>query len=173
MYRVRDLTETAWSLDVESFARNVGPIVLVQQPPPEARVALVRAAPPKYTVPLPTLNENSLPALGKFEDLIVATLPARLPDGTLQLVIGRNAGNDLVVPDPAVSGRHAALRWDGKKAILVDLGSANGTFINLKKMGTQATLNNGDQLSFGLSTFAYLTAAAFHAKLRAWKPRPR
>lgn len=169
--QVRDFGELAWRLDVAAFTARLGPIGLMQQPAPEARLAQVRAGRAKFTVPLPTLNAATLPMLGHFEDLIVATLPMPLPDGSVQLVIGRNVGNDLVVEDPAVSGRHAAIRWDGKKGILVDLGSVNGTFVNRKKMGTQATLKSGDQLSFGLSTFAYLLAADFHAQLRTWNAR--
>jgi hypothetical protein len=172
MLRVRHLAELAWRLPVDSFVAKIGPIGLVQQPPPAARVALVREKRPQRTVPLPTLNANTLPALGKFEDLLVATLPAALPDGTVQLVIGRNPENDLVVEDPAVSGRHAAIRWDGKKGIIVELGSANGTFINLQKMGTQATLKNGDELSFGLSVFLFLHAPEFHARLKQWSTKP-
>ncbi len=145
--------------DVAAFTARLGPIGLMQQPPPEARAEQVRKGKAQFTLPLPTLNANTLPALGQLDELLVATLPAALPDGTVQLVIGRSPGNDLVVEDPSVSSRHAAIRWDGKKGIVVELGSVNGTFVNRKKIGTQATLKNGDQLSFGLSTFIYLLVA--------------
>lgn len=167
MVRVRQLSEVAWTLDAAAFTARMGPIGLMQQPPSERLAMQVREGRVKFTLPLPTLNSENLPALGKFEDLIVATLPAPRPDGTVQLRIGRDAGNDLIVEDPAVSGIHAAIRWDGKRGILVELGSVNGTFINRKKLTQlQTTLNNGDQLSFGLSTFVYLHAADFHALLR-------
>jgi hypothetical protein len=161
-------------MDLAAFTHQMGPIVLMQQPPPAGRAAQLRKSPPKFTLPLPTLNSATLTALGNFEDLLVATLPAPLPDGTVELVIGRNPENDLVIEDPAVSGRHAAIRWDGKKGILVELGSINGTFVNRKKLtGTQVTLSNNDSLSFGLSTFAYLHAAEFHAWLRLWNSNRR
>lgn len=172
MLRVRNLIEFAQRYDVAGFTQSVGPIGLMQQPPPQARADLVRKQKPKHTVPLPTLNANTLPMLGDFEQLLVATLPPAKADGSVDLTIGRTADNTLVVEDPAVSARHAAIRWDGKKGILVDLGSANGTFVNRKRMPTaQQVLGNGDELAFGLSTFVYLLAADFHARLRASSKR--
>ena len=172
MLRVRDFAEMAWRFEVAAFTAKLGPIGLMQQPPPPERAAQVRQKRPDRTLPLPTLNAETLPMLGTFENLLVATLPPPLKDGTVQLVIGRNPESDLMVEDPSVSGRHAAIRWDGKKGIIVDLQSINGTFINRMKIGTQATLNNGDQLSFGLSTFVYLLAPDFHAQLRRWSRNP-
>ena len=48
------------------------------------------------------------------------------PENTL----GADPGNDLVLNDALVSGRHARLRWDGAGWWLEDLGSTNGTLVN-------------------------------------------
>lgn len=46
------------------------------------------------------------------------------------LTIGRNAGNDIVLPHVAVSAQHAELTRLGDKVILKDLNSTNGVFVN-------------------------------------------
>lgn len=170
MLLVRDLTKLAWFRSADAFVRFLGPIVLMQQPPSEEprKGHFDSAVPP--TVPLPQLNPDLLLApLGGLGGLAVTMLPETTPEGTVQLVIGRDPACALVIDHPAVSANHAAIRWDGTQAIVVDLASANGTFINKKKI-RQATLTSGDQLSFGLSTFVYLLSVDLHAKLRRFKP---
>ena len=63
---------------------------------------------------------------------------------TRLLRIGRDPGNDLVIPDLSVSRNHAELRnlGDGRYEI-VDLGSHNGTFVNGRRVG-QATVTDQD-----------------------------
>jgi len=43
--------------------------------------------------------------------------------------VGRRDSNDIVLPDPYVSGQHAVIEIVGVTARLTDLGSTNGTFI--------------------------------------------
>ncbi len=50
--------------------------------------------------------------------------------------------------------------------MIVDLGSANGTFLNGKKLAGDAPLTNGEQLGFGRAHFIYLPAAELHARNR-------
>ncbi|HMJ56398.1 MAG TPA: FHA domain-containing protein [Polyangiaceae bacterium] len=54
------------------------------------------------------------------------------------VVIGRGEGCDVRLPDPSVSHRHATIRQRGHEYILIDEGSANGTFIGNVKLGAQA-----------------------------------
>jgi hypothetical protein len=44
--------------------------------------------------------------------------------------IGSGPESDIVIKDPAVSGKHAALRCRDKKFLLTDLDSSNGTYLN-------------------------------------------
>ena len=44
--------------------------------------------------------------------------------------IGSGPESEIVIKDPAVSGRHAALRCRDKKFLLTDLDSSNGTYLN-------------------------------------------
>jgi pSer/pThr/pTyr-binding forkhead associated (FHA) protein/NADPH-dependent 2,4-dienoyl-CoA reductase/sulfur reductase-like enzyme len=72
-----------------------------------------------------------------------------------QASVGRGPGNDLTLADPGVSGRHALIRWDGRRFVLEDLGSRNHSYINGFE-ATQATpLRPSDQLTFGESTIEF------------------
>ena len=57
------------------------------------------------------------------------------------MVIGRGAKADLVLTDTSVSRGHCALEREGDRFVLVDLGSANGTFVTgVKARITRHTL---------------------------------
>jgi len=47
-----------------------------------------------------------------------------------RITIGRASGNTIQLDDPAVSKLHAQVEVVGNDHILIDLGSANGTFVN-------------------------------------------
>jgi len=46
------------------------------------------------------------------------------------VTIGRLSGNDLVLSDPTVSGRHARIVFAEGEVFIEDLGSQNGTYLN-------------------------------------------
>jgi pSer/pThr/pTyr-binding forkhead associated (FHA) protein len=57
--------------------------------------------------------------------------------------------------------------WNGAQAVIEEMGSSNGTFINNLKMKDRWTLRDGDHVSFGEAHFLFLWAASLHARLRA------
>lgn len=67
-----------------------------------------------------------------------------------QVTIGRQSGNDFVIAEEHVSGRHARLAGNGAgKFEIFDLGSSCGTFVN----GVQVehwVLKSGDVIRFGI-----------------------
>ena len=63
--------------------------------------------------------------------------------------IGRNNGNDLVIPGRTVSRRHARLWFADGYWYLEDLQSGNGTSVNNVRIYQAVVLNNGDVISFG------------------------
>src|SRR5580704_7345426 len=73
---------------------------------------------------------------------------------TRLLRIGRDPGNDLVVPDLSVSRVHAELRnlGDGRYEI-ADLGSHNGTFVNGQRIARPTTVTEQDLIGIGRATF--------------------
>lgn len=70
-----------------------------------------------------------------------------------RLCIGRDASNDLVLAgDETVSRRHARLDWTAfARPIVVDLGSANGTFLDGVRVLGRATLEERCALGVGNS----------------------
>lgn len=85
------------------------------------------------------------------------------------LVIGRNRGCDLVIPEPSVSGRHCEIVVDSKGNLVgVDLGSKNGMSINLKRLapGMPLMIEDGDILTFGRYSFQYFHAQSLYDALQ-------
>jgi pSer/pThr/pTyr-binding forkhead associated (FHA) protein len=63
--------------------------------------------------------------------------------------IGRALENDIVVTSKRVSREHARVRREGWRAILEDLGSTNGTFLNGERVLTAVELHDGDCIKVG------------------------
>lgn len=81
--------------------------------------------------------------------------------------IGRSANNDIVLYNKLISKSHAFMFFLSAEQdpYLVDLGSANGTFLNDEKMVLYEMyqLRDGDQISFGPEVkVRYLPAKAFY-----------
>jgi S1-C subfamily serine protease len=67
-----------------------------------------------------------------------------------RFIIGRDGRCDLVVRDEKVSRQHALLKLHGDgQAILQDLGSANGTFVNGRRIQAPLLLQGGEQVQVG------------------------
>jgi ABC transport system ATP-binding/permease protein len=64
-------------------------------------------------------------------------------------VLGREPGLMFYLPHPAVSRRHAAIEVRDGQVILFDLGSANGTFLNGKRLVQSEILKPGDWIDVG------------------------
>jgi len=76
-----------------------------------------------------------------------------------KLTIGRGAGNDLVVDSMLVSRQHAHLECAAGRCTVEDLGSANGTFVNGRRV-SRASLSPGDRLRLGDVELAYQAGTA-------------
>jgi signal transduction histidine kinase len=75
------------------------------------------------------------------------------------IVIGREAGCDIVLDDRTVSRRHAEIKVGDDSGVLEDLGSSNGTFVNRERIDSH-TLSAGDAItigSFGLKVRGHQT----------------
>ncbi len=63
--------------------------------------------------------------------------------------IGRALENDIVITSKRVSREHACVRREGWRAILEDMGSTNGTFLNDERVLAPAELHDGDRITIG------------------------
>ena len=73
-------------------------------------------------------------------------------------IIGREAGNEIVIEDPQVSRRHAQLTRQGASYVVEDIGSTNGTYVNGKRVTAPVLLANGDMI--GLADTVVLAVQA-------------
>ncbi|MFZ4483064.1 MAG: FHA domain-containing protein [Chthoniobacterales bacterium] len=65
------------------------------------------------------------------------------------LTIGRLGDNDVQLDDGSVSSRHAEIVVEDGGAVLRDLGSTNGTFLNAEQVAGEHSLSEGDEIYFG------------------------
>jgi pSer/pThr/pTyr-binding forkhead associated (FHA) protein len=91
---------------------------------------------------LPTPQPRRLPVEGRPSRVsLVLDRPA--------LTIGRGSASDLVLVDSQVSRRHAQIRREQGAAVLYDLHSRNGTFVNGRRVAGSRILGPGDVIRVG------------------------
>lgn len=70
--------------------------------------------------------------------------------------LGRSATSTIVLADEKVSRRHAMVHAQGENEFwLIDLGSANGTYLNGRRVSQPCRLADKDQLRVGGFTFTF------------------
>lgn len=82
-------------------------------------------------------------------DVMRAGVPFTIGGG---LSIGRAPGNDVVLEEGVVSGRHARVVPPGT---VVDEGSTNGTLVNGRPVTGRQALREGDVVQVGSTVFLY------------------
>ncbi|WP_062214198.1 DUF1707 and FHA domain-containing protein [Streptomyces sp. NBRC 109706] len=86
----------------------------------------------------------------RAERLPQLVLPA---PGPRPLAIGRASGSGLRLNDASVSRYHAQLRGTAAGWTLRDLGSANGTWVNGRRVVDTIPVRAGDQVRFGAVSY--------------------
>ena len=67
--------------------------------------------------------------------------------------IGRQEGNTIVLADPQASRHHATITWQAGNFVIQDQGSANGTFVNERRIAAPQPLRDGYVLRVGNTVF--------------------
>jgi diguanylate cyclase (GGDEF)-like protein len=63
--------------------------------------------------------------------------------------LGRKPDNDIVIADDSASRLHAEIFCQGDQAVISDLGSTNGTFVNRERLTKPHVLRHEDQIRIG------------------------
>ncbi len=69
--------------------------------------------------------------------------------------VGRSSANDIQIHDNHVSRNHLIVWREGKRYLVKDLGSGNGTLVNGREVPSGATVEvkEGDAIVIGMSVF--------------------
>ena len=70
-----------------------------------------------------------------------------LSDG--ETIIGSDPGCTVFIDSLAIQARHAGLTLNGETAVLRDLNTPDGTFVNGTRISSEHTLKNGDDIRVG------------------------
>lgn len=76
-----------------------------------------------------------------------------------RVTVGRNDGNDIVVPDSSVSGSHGEFTNEGGSWVFTDGGSTNGTKVNGERV-ERLEVSHGAQFEFGDVAVIFIDDAA-------------
>jgi pSer/pThr/pTyr-binding forkhead associated (FHA) protein len=79
-----------------------------------------------------------------------------------RILLGRGVGTDVRLPDPSVSIKHATIRLESSRYVIVDHGSTNGTRVNDQLIVPERAkpLRDGDTLSIGIFVIRYTSGIA-------------
>jgi hypothetical protein len=111
-----------------------------------------------------TLLRRTLPGEAPDAEQVLHVLTVESPAGEpprrttlseVPLRIGRVEGNDLVLAAPEVSRAHCSLVLREGIAVVSDLGSTNGTFVNGQRIVAPTPLADGARLQLGPFVLAY------------------
>jgi len=74
--------------------------------------------------------------------------------------LGRFSGSGILVSDPLISNNHCRIFLDPQgKYRIKDLGSRNGTYVNSRRIQHEVMLQNGDEITLGMTSIVFLSQA--------------
>lgn len=82
------------------------------------------------------------------------------PLANAEITIGRQPGNTIVLADDSVSRNHARIAAERGQAIVTDLNSTNGTFVNGERVHGQQSLRPGDRVEIAGAAFQVSTSSS-------------
>jgi dipeptidyl aminopeptidase/acylaminoacyl peptidase len=132
------------------FAEEATSIIPAWQPsdkPESKQTVSLHALPPEVIA-----AGQGYPAKLTFESGPFAGRIVALPNQ--MVTVGRAPDNDIVVSDPATSGRHGRIEVRGTAFWISDLGSTNGTLVNGEPV-IEKQLTHGDLIAMGQNTMRF------------------
>ncbi|MEN6319846.1 MAG: FHA domain-containing protein [Syntrophaceae bacterium] len=104
----------------------------------------------------------------KFKEAVVKEIPL---DQDV-ITIGRKEGNNIIIDNQAVSGRHAQIVKEGDSIFVEDANSLNGTYVNGQKI-SKFELFNGDVILIGVHTLEVISDKVREADAKGFAVRGR
>ena len=80
---------------------------------------------------------------------------ATIPIDKVRMTIGRSSRNDICLNDPFASRLHAEIRREGDHVLFVDMGSANGSYLNGQRVSGSVRLHPLDRVRIGETEIEY------------------
>ncbi len=69
--------------------------------------------------------------------------------------LGRDMSNDIVINDDQVSKCHATIIYENNNAMIEDMNSRNGVYINGKRINVRESLQDGSLIKLGSTIFRF------------------
>ena len=121
--------------------------------------------PPAYEAPVPSAEPATMvggwtpPATAVVPRLVVRTgrddgKELALVEGR-EVMIGRDAASEFALTDARVSSRHARVRLDGEHLLVEDLGSANGTIVDGKRITGSEYAGESSEIQVGETVIVF------------------
>ncbi len=113
------------------------------------------------------------PRLVQLEDAADPSRRFELGEGTFR--VGRDPEAEIMLDSKGTSRNHARIEVSGDSARVVDLGSSNGTYVNGRRLSSQAVLQDGDELKISttvLTARIRKASKAAHPKTVLYQTEP-
>src|SRR3989338_68597 len=112
-------------------------------------------APIRDRLPLQPHAEDNPPSLIQYTGEKVGKRYLLLQEA---VTIGRGTQMDLCIADASVSRHHADVKMQDATVVLTDASSANGTYVNEKRLTAPAELQDQDMVRLGTIVLKYISA---------------
>lgn len=100
---------------------------------------------------------SSTQPTGAFLLVVLGEHPGRVfPLNGKSRIIGRGKRADIQLDQQSVSHRHAKIVASGRRHLLLDSGSTNGTYVNDRRVDGEVELSGGDVIRIGETALSYL-----------------
>ncbi len=88
------------------------------------------------------------------------------------ILVGRKPPATVLLTEGQPSRRHAQLTVSAEGVTIEDLGSANGTFVNDRRIDAKVLLKGGDRVRFDIEEYQFLVQAPADADRTLMRPSP-
>ncbi len=128
-------------------------------------------SPPQPVAPARPSGGDRIQTAARLVVLAGQRLAASYPLRNDVFTIGRSEGRDIILFDPAASRTHTRIERRADAYWLIDLGSANGTFVNARR-AREEPMNHGDVVRIGSTELRFELVSGAEAAAMPSHPVP-